>query len=240
MATRQIALDTETTGLDPKDGHRVIEIGAIEIVNRRVTDNYFHVYINPQRNVEAGALAVHGLSDDFLKDKPLFADIKTEFLRFLSDADLIIHNAPFDLKFLHHELRLDKTPKPYLDKSNPVIDTLVMARERHPGQRNNLDALCKRYDVDNSGRELHGALMDARLLAYVYLAMTGGQSCLFEQEHVKVPQQRMSDSGVVSIPHNVNTPIIYADESELLSHHTYLDKLTETNGELCAWKREET
>ncbi len=240
MPLRQIALDTETTGLDPRDGHRVIEIGAIELINRRVTDTKFHVYINPQRKVEAGALAVHGLSNEFLSDKPLFAEIKDEFLQFIGSDDLIIHNAPFDLKFLHHELKLDKTPKPFLNKSRDIIDTLTMARQKHPGQRNNLDALCKRYDVDNSGRDLHGALLDARLLAHVYLAMTGGQSSLFEHEQMTRTETKSSKTVTVAATIASKTPIVHANPAELLSHNTYLDKLTETNGELCAWKQYET
>ena len=170
--TRQIVLDTETTGLNVAEGHRVIEIGAVEIVNRRITGEHFHEYFNPGRAIEAGALAVHGISEEFLADKPRFEEVGAEFLRF---AELVIHNAPFDVGFLDGELARLATPRRVADLC-AVLDTLAMARELHPGQRNSLDALCARYAVDNSGRQLHGALLDAEILADVYLAMTGGEA----------------------------------------------------------------
>lgn len=175
---RQIILDTETTGLDPATGHRVIEIGAVEIINRRITGQHYHQYLNPQRVVEEQAIAVHGLNNQFLADKPLFADIVTEFLAYIEGAELIIHNAAFDIKFLQHELRLANLDPAWLSSRVTVTDSLLMAREKHPGQKNSLDALCKRYKVANSHRSLHGALLDANLLAQVYLAMTGGQKTL--------------------------------------------------------------
>ncbi|MGY6554720.1 MAG: DNA polymerase III subunit epsilon [Wenzhouxiangella sp.] len=176
---RQIVLDTETTGLEHADGHRIIEIGCLEIYDRRVTDRHFHVYLNPDREIESGAMQVHGISNEFLADKPRFADIAAEFIDFIRDAELIIHNAPFDVGFLNAELaRLDPQQPARIQDLASVIDTIVLARELHPGQRVSLDALCKRYEVDNSGRELHGALLDAELLAEVYLAMTGGQVLL--------------------------------------------------------------
>lgn len=175
---RQIVLDTETTGLDPAQGHRVIEIGCVELLNRKLTGRHLHLYINPEREVEAAALEVHGITNEFLADKPVFAAIADSFVEFVRDAELIIHNAPFDIGFLNHELAmLDRGFRPVTDYCS-VLDTLAMARKKHPGQKNNLDALCKRYEVDNSQRELHGALKDAEILADVYLMMTGGQSAL--------------------------------------------------------------
>lgn len=194
MSIRQILLDTETTGLDPLAGHRIIEIGAIEMVERRLTGAQFHRYLNPERLVDAGAMAVHGLNNQFLADKPLFADVVAEFLSFIDGAELIIHNAPFDIKFLEHELGLAKiSPKSIASRAS-VIDTLVMARKMHPGQKNSLDALCKRYKVSNSHRSLHGALLDADILAKVYLAMTGGQKSILLGEVDVKPAVSMSDS----------------------------------------------
>jgi DNA polymerase-3 subunit epsilon len=175
---RQIVLDTETTGLEVSQGHRIIEIGCVELDNRQLTGRHFHSYINPQRDIDAGAIEVHGITSTFLADKPQFRAIAAEFELFIAGAELIIHNAPFDLGFLDAELRrLNPDCLPLGDR-NAVVDTLVMARGRHPGQRNNLDALCQRYGVDNSSRDLHGALLDAEILADVYLAMTGGQTAL--------------------------------------------------------------
>src|SRR6056297_112511 len=175
---RQIVLDTETTGLDPLDGHRIIEIGGVELLNRRPTGNNYHQYLNPDRRIDAGAVAVHGIDNDFLADKPRFADVVEEFLDYLGDAELVIHNAPFDVGFINAELQYLMRNMGRIGERCRVLDTLLMARDRHPGQKNSLDALCKRYGVDNSGRELHGALLDAQILAEVYLAMTGGQTAL--------------------------------------------------------------
>ena len=175
---RQIVLDTETTGLEPEQGHRIIEIGCVEMINRRLTGRTFHHYLNPERDIDPGAQEVHGLSREFLSDKPLFGDVADEFLEFVGDAELVIHNAPFDVGFLDAELTRLARELPAMQVVCPVLDTLVLAREMHPGQRNSLDALCRRYQVDNSQRELHGALLDARILAEVYLAMTGGQAAL--------------------------------------------------------------
>lgn len=174
---RQVVLDTETTGLDPRNGHRIIEIACIEMENRRLTGRHLHKYINPEREIDEGAAAVHGITLDFLADKPKFVDIADEFLEFINGAELIIHNAPFDLGFLNAELaRLDRVPVETL--CSDVADTLKMARELHPGKRNSLDALCERYEIDNSQRTLHGALLDTELLAEVFLAMTRGQNTL--------------------------------------------------------------
>lgn len=177
---RQIVLDTETTGIGPELGHRVIEIGCVELVDRKLTGRHYHVYLNPEREVDEGAFKVHGISNEFLQDKPLFKDVASEFIHFISGAELIIHNAPFDVGFLNSELKHARLQKSLADYCL-ILDTLVMAREKHPGQRNSLDALCKRYDIDNSNRQLHGALLDAEILAFVYLAMTGGQSSLFSE-----------------------------------------------------------
>jgi len=173
---RQIILDTETTGMDHREGHRIIEIGCVEMIERRLTGRNFHVYINPERAVDAGALEVHGITDEFLSDKPKFAAVAGEFVDFVRDSEIIIHNASFDVGFLNAELaRMEGDLNVALESIAAVLDTLIMARDLHPGQRVNLDALCKRYDVDHSNRDLHGALLDAELLAEVYLAMTGGQ-----------------------------------------------------------------
>ena len=175
---RQIVLDTETTGLEVSLGHRIIEIGCVELVNRRETGNHWHHYFNPDREIDAGAFEVHGIGNDFLQDKPRFADLAEEFYEYVKGAELIIHNAAFDIGFLNYELDLLTMPTQPLDEACSVLDTLALARQKHPGQKNNLDALCKRYDIDNSQRSLHGALLDARILADVYLAMTGGQTSL--------------------------------------------------------------
>ena len=174
---RQIVLDTETTGLKPQDGHRIIEIGAVELIDRRLSGQHFHQYLNPERDIEDGALEVHGITREFLQDKPVFADVAQEFLDFIEGAELLIHNAPFDIGFLDMELGLINHPV-RIENHARVLDTLELARDLHPGQRNSLDALCKRYEVDNSSRNLHGALLDSEILADVYLAMTGGQSDL--------------------------------------------------------------
>ena len=175
---RQIVLDTETTGLEPAAGHRIIEIGCVELVNRRPTQNRFHRYINPEREVDRGALEVHGIENEFLATQPKFAEVAREFVEFVRGAELVIHNADFDVEFLNHELRrLPELPGQIRDCCG-VLDTLALARRLHPGQRNSLDALAKRYSVDNSKRELHGALLDAQILADIYLAMTGGQVSL--------------------------------------------------------------
>ena len=177
MTTRLVVLDTETTGLDATAGHRVIEVGAVTISDRKHSDEQFHSYLNPKRSIDAAALEVHGITESFLADKPLFKDILESFVEFVTGAELVIHNAPFDLAFLNNELELAGDPRS-LEDFCTVTDTLKLARELHPGQRNSLDALCRRYGVDNSGRTLHGALLDAEILADVYLAMTGGQTDL--------------------------------------------------------------
>lgn len=214
---RQIILDTETTGLSPKQGHRVIEIGCVEMINRQLTGNNFHHYINPDREIDAGAQAVHGITAAFLSDKPMFADIAKDFLSYLDGAELVIHNAPFDMGFLNAELKRVKRRADYLSQLCPVVDTLVLARKKHPGQRNSLDALCQRYHVNNANRQLHGALLDAQILADVYLALTGGQSTMFDRSSEK---NQASVSVAVSAKSTVR--VVKATEEESAIHQTYL------------------
>lgn len=198
---RQVILDTETTGIDPKEGHRLVEIGAVEMVNRRFTGRSYHQYINPERHIDAEVVAVHGIDDAKVANEPVFADIADEFWAFIEGAELVIHNAPFDVGFIDHELRLlnERRNAPALGPVKNhcrILDTLVMAREKHPGQRNNLDALCKRYDIDNGHRVLHGALLDAEILADVYLAMTGGQTAFSLDADVTSSQQQQENVGL--------------------------------------------
>lgn len=229
---RQIVLDTETTGLDPKQGHRIIEIGCIELINRRITSRNYHVYINPQREIELGAAEVHGITNDFLQDKPLFIDIVDALLEFIDGAELIIHNAPFDLGFINSELKLLKQGHKKIDSVCSVIDTLQMARKMHPGQRNSLDALCKRYDIDNSNRNLHGALIDAELLAQTYLAMTSGQNSLFSDAASETQQD---STNMVNVPTENNEilqyelSVVLATDEELAQHHAFLESMAEKN-----------
>lgn len=223
---RQIVLDTETTGIGHESGHRIIEIGCIELQDRALTGKHFHAYLNPERAIEEGAFRVHGLSTDFLSDKPLFKDIVHELIQFIDGAELIIHNAPFDVGFLNAELEKIQWSCS-LQEHCSVLDTLVLARAKHPGQRNSLDALCKRYEVDNSKRQLHGALLDAEILAKVYLAMTGGQASLvledtFTSETMPVPNQ--------SIILHHNSPVIEASSEELSSHNEFVTFLTKKSG----------
>ncbi len=209
---RQIVLDTETTGLEPREGHRIIEIGALELVERRPTGKMFHKYLNPERDVEEGALQVHGLSNEFLQDKQRFAEIIQELLDFIEGAELIIHNAPFDIGFLNHELNLCDPESGKIEEYAEVLDTLTLARELHPGQRNSLDALCRRYEVDNSNRQLHGALLDAELLLDVYLLMTGGQSAL----DLNLKRAITNDLDTLDLPaREVNAVKVPEDELQL-------------------------
>jgi len=231
---RQIVLDTETTGLDPKSGHRIIEIGCVELLNRRLTGNHYHQYINPQREVDAGAMAVHGISNEFLADKPTFSEVVQPFFDYIKGAELIIHNAPFDVGFINHEFVLHGSRFPAIDSAGicTILDTLKMARKRHPGQGNSLDALCKRYGVDNTQRDLHGALLDSEILADVYLAMTGGQVSLsFTDLH-----SADEADGRVQVVHQV-TPVIKASESELEAHETMLETIQQECGGEPLWKQ---
>ncbi|OGT08469.1 MAG: DNA polymerase III subunit epsilon [Gammaproteobacteria bacterium GWE2_37_16] len=225
MSTRQIVLDTETTGLTPEAGHRIIEIGGIELDSRRFTGNTFHVYINPQRIIEAGALQVHGISNEFLADKPLFSDVIEDFLIFIQGAELIIHNAVFDVGFLNHELKLYKKNAKPIETYASIFDTLALARKKHPGQRNNLDALCKRYNINNKKRDLHGALLDAKLLAEVYLAMTGGQVSLFTNSNSPEKNQTVSIEDKIHQQKHSKLRVILANNEELTAHDLFMKKL---------------
>jgi len=245
---RQVVLDTETTGLEVSQGHRVIEIGCVELVNRRSTGRHFHSFLNPEREVDAGARAVHGLSLKELADKPRFAAIADEFTEFVSGAELIIHNASFDLGFLDAEFaRLKSAELRSLSKLCQVLDTLALARGMHPGQRNNLDALCKRYGIDNSHRELHGALLDARILADVYLAMTGGQSALALDEAPRRAARRhahAADGGehdaAGAPPVHLALRVQVASETERAAHELLLDLLQKESGGQCLWRGKES
>jgi DNA polymerase-3 subunit epsilon len=237
--TRQIVLDTETTGLEPEQGHRIIEIGCVEMVNRRLTGNNFHQYLQPDREIDAGAIEVHGITNEMLADKPRFGDIAEAFLDYVRDAELIIHNAPFDVGFLNHELRLLEAKHKPLDHYCTITDTLAMARKMHPGQRNSLDALCKRYDVDNAHRELHGALLDSEILADVYLAMTGGQGVLFaEEEQSDEPGEGQTTSIRRLASERPPLRVIRASEEELSLHEKRLDAIDKLSDGGAVWRRD--
>ena len=231
---RQIVLDTETTGIDPKEGHRIIEIGCVEVVNRRLTGNHFHVYINPGRHIEQEAIEVHGITNEFLTDKPTFAQVAQEFVNFIKGAQLVIHNAPFDVGFMDHEFGMEPSTKGVItNQICDVLDTLTLARQMHPGQKNNLDALCKRYGIDNSHRTLHGALLDAEILADVYLLMTGGQTKL------KLASSGGSDTDSTAIRRvqrkTNKLKVIKASADELTQHEARLD-IVEKAGGKCLWR----
>ena len=233
---RQIVLDTETTGIEPKEGHRIIEIGCVEVVNRRLTGNHFHVYINPGRHIEQEAIEVHGITNEFLADKPTFSQVAQEFVSFIKGAQLVIHNAPFDVGFMDHEFNMEPATKGLITSNVcDVLDTLVLARQMHPGQKNNLDALCKRYGIDNSHRTLHGALLDAEILADVYLLMTGGQTKL------KLASSGSSDAdstAIRRIQRNGNKlKVIKASADELTQHEARLDIVQNAGGK-CLWRPE--
>lgn len=231
---RQVVLDTETTGLEVARGHRIIEIGCIELCERRRSGREFHRYLNPQREVDRGAAEVHGLSDEFLADKPLFAQVADEFLHFIDGAELIIHNAAFDLGFLDAELaRLGASGGRIAERCS-VLDTLKLARERYPGQRNSLDALCKRLDVDNTGRELHGALLDANLLAEVYLALTAGQG----EMSFEAPLEAATAVDIAGLPApRVALRVLRADAGELQAHEARLDAVAKAARQTPVWRQ---
>ncbi len=231
---RQILLDTETTGLDRKSGHRIIEIGCVEIINRKYTGNEFHVYLNPERDSDPGALEVHGLTTEFLSDKPKFAEIYDEFIEFVKDAELLIHNAEFDIGFLNHEIGLISKKLNSVDKHvSSITDTLQIAREKHPGQRNSLDALVNRYEVGGYDRELHGALLDSKILGDVYLAMTGGQSTLDFTNQNDVGDQVVQT--ISSKDTNLNLIITDVSEEEHKSHLEYLQRMKDETGVTPVW-----
>ncbi|MFQ3200412.1 MAG: DNA polymerase-3 subunit epsilon [Zhongshania sp.] len=236
---RQIVLDTETTGLDHASGHRIIEIGCVELVNRRLTGRHYHQYINPERDIDAGAIEVHGITNEMLTDKPRFAQVANDFFDFISGAELVIHNAPFDLGFIDAEFALLRRKTPKISTICGVIDTLIMARQKHPGQRNSLDALCQRYYVDNSQRDLHGALLDAEILADVYLMMTGGQTALAlagddgsqQNEGGAASDHRRLDGSPRSLR------VISASAAELALHQKQLIEVAKASDGNCVWQR---
>ncbi len=232
-ANRLIVLDTETTGLSTKDGNRILEIGCVELIDRRLTGNNFHVYLNPERDSEEGALRVHGLTTEFLSDKPKFAEIATAFIDYIQGSELIIHNAPFDVGFLNYEL-VDLLNGQAIETYSTVFDTLADAKKRHPAQRNNLDALCKRYGVDNTHRELHGALLDAQILAEVFLMMTGGQFSLMNESHAAESNVDVSSEIIVrTLANRPALAVLRCDEEELQAHEARLDSIKE-----CVWRQE--
>jgi DNA polymerase III subunit epsilon len=235
---RQVILDTETTGLEPAKGHKIIEIGCVEIENRRRSNKTYHQYINPQREIDGGAFDVHGISNEFLADKPEFKDVARDFIEFVRDSEIIIHNAPFDVAFINTELKALGKKWGCLQDYCKITDTLEMARELHPGQKNNLNALCSRYEIDNSQRDLHGALLDAQILLDVYLAMTGGQTSLSLDED-------KSDNIIKKVDFvlDVNRPrlkTILPNEEELVAHQKRLDNLNQASDGLCVWLKLES
>ncbi|MBA0219202.1 MULTISPECIES: DNA polymerase III subunit epsilon [Pectobacterium] len=240
--TRQIVLDTETTGMNMLgvhyEGHKIIEIGAVEVINRRLTGRHFHVYIKPDRLVDPEAYNVHGISDEFLADKPTYADIVDDFLDFIRGAELVIHNATFDIGFMDYEFRLLNRDLPKTETFCKITDSLLMARKIFPGKRNSLDALCDRYQIDNSKRTLHGALLDAEILAEVYLAMTGGQTSLTFSMEGETQQKNENTETIQRIVRPQSAlKVLYADESELLAHEQRLDLIAKKGGS-CLWRAE--
>ena len=237
---RQVVLDTETTGLEPSQGHRVIEIGGVEMIDRRHTGRHFHVYLQPDRAIDPGAQQIHGITAEFLRDKPRFADIADEFIEFMAGAELVIHNAPFDVGFIDNEFRLLGRDSLTVAKMCTVLDTLALARQLHPGQRNSLDALCKRYAVDNSQRELHGALLDARILADVYLAMTGGQATLALGAEAEADTQGAQGGNARRfLSDRPPLRVIRASIEELASHDALLERIKKAGGRLAPWPEED-
>lgn len=229
---RQIVLDTETTGIDPAEGHRIIEIGCVELMERKPTGRHYHVYINPEREVEEEAISIHGITNDFLADKPRFADIVGEFLEFIDGAELVIHNAPFDVGFMDAEFARLKPVRKVADHCG-VLDSLAIARRRHPGQKNSLDALCKRYGVDNSNRELHGALLDAEILADVFLLLTGGQTALSLDAGSEGGE---GGATIRRLPQDrPRLAVVRASEQELAEHEAFLDTVEKAGGE-AVWR----
>ena len=231
---RIVVLDTETTGLNPQEGHRIIEIGCVELINRRLTGKRFHVYLNPDRTIDQGAIAVHGITNEFLADKARFAEICEDFLAFINGAELVIHNAPFDVGFINHELAQQKKQTQVTDYCS-VFDTLAYARKKHPGQRNSLDALCKRYGIDNSHRDLHGALLDAEILADVFLLMTGGQSSLLDEQLTESTEERIDQFTNRISTTRLPLKVIRCSDSELTIHEQNLMAIEKASG-ACIWK----
>lgn len=232
---RQVVLDTETTGLDPAQGHRVIEIGCVEIVNRKLTNKHFHCYLNPDREIDAAAIEVHGITSAFLADKPRFYQLEQEFLDFVRGAELVIHNAPFDIGFLDAELARSDAGNHPMSAHCGVLDSLLLAREKHPGQRNNLDALCKRYGIDNTQRTLHGALLDAEILADLYLVMTSGQRDLLlgDEENEADESSRASRRGQVARP---SLRVVSASAEEITAHEQRLQEIDKVSPDGSLWR----
>jgi len=233
---RQIVLDTETTGLETSQDHRIIEIGCVELVGRKLTGRHYHQYVNPQRKVDVGAMEVHGITDQFLEDKPLFETVAREFLEFVDGADLVIHNAPFDVGFINHEIAKLNGAYQAIESGCRIIDTLALARQKHPGQKNNLDALCTRYGVDNSQRDLHGALLDAEILADVYLLMTGGQVNLnISGQQASDGGQDNSRSGIRRLAQDRQPlRVVTASREEIERHQQKLEAINKSSGN-CLW-----
>lgn len=232
MAKRQIILDTETTGINPQEGHRIIEIGCVEMFNRRLTGNNFHVYLNPDRFIEQEAINIHGITNEFVADKQRFREIARQFFDYVQGAELVIHNAAFDVGFINHEFKLLAEPLPPVDSVCAILDTLKLARDLHPGQKNNLDALCRRYDIVNSHRTFHGALLDAEILADVYLAMTGGQVSLNLASNSGNEQNNQQQIGLVR---RGALKVVSATADELAAHEKRLD-LVQKKGGSCLWR----
>ena len=237
---RQIVLDTETTGLETSQGHRIIEIGCVELVNRRLTGQHYHQYINPEREIDQGAIEVHGITNEFLADKPLFAQVAADFLEFVDGAELVIHNAPFDVGFINAELERLTAGTRNIGSVCSVVDTLVLARKKDPGQRNNLDALCARYMVDNSQRDLHGALLDAEILADVYLAMTGGQTTFQSGSGSESNTEAAGDAPRKLAADRPALKVIRASDAELAAHQANLDEIAEASGGRVLWRELES
>lgn len=234
---RQIVLDTETTGLETRDGHRIIEIGCVEVINRRPTGNNFHVYLQPDRKIDDGAIEVHGITNEFLADKPRFEDIVGDFVEYIRGAELVIHNAPFDVGFINHELRRTGAQECDIAGFCDILDTLTLARRMHPGQKNNLDALCRRYDISNAHRDLHGALLDAEILADVYLAMTGGQTALLLGGESSVEGAGGSPTDIRRLTsERPPLKVVRASEAELTAHEACLDGVDQASGG-SVWRR---
>lgn len=233
---RQIVLDTETTGLEHRQGHRIIEVGCVELINRKLTGNNFHVYLNPEREIDQGAIEVHGITNEFLADKPLFADIADDLIKYLSNAELIIHNAAFDVGFLDAEFEKIDGCNTKIDHISGVHDTLIQARKMFPGQRNDLDSLCKRYEINNAHRELHGALLDAEILADVYLAMTGGQTTLVLEASSGANSGFGGNVASVDLQ-NLSLTVTQPSAEELQNHVEWLARLDEKVEGECVWTR---
>lgn len=235
MSDRQIVMDTETTGIDPRQGHRIVEIGCVELIDRKLTGNNYHVYLNPDRMMDQEVINIHGITNEYVADKPRYTQIADEFLAYIKGAELVIHNAPFDVGFMNHEFDLLRKNHGHIEDHCTVLDTLAMARHKHPGQKNNLDALCKRYFIDNSARTFHGALLDSEILAEVYLAMTGGQTALSLAAHGSSEHEGEGGEAIRRIPSDRPLLNVIAPTSEEEQYHQR--KLEEISGKAghCLW-----